>query len=182
MSDDTSVDDKQTEDMEEGNSEDTTDNDTSDEVANDNSNDSKDHDQSDDMVSDDTNDSTSDEPPNDSSDDNSNDASDETTSDPMSDDNSTPTDETSNQESNETSDGILKLTVDELAQYDGKDGRPAYIAYNGIIYDISAIGAWGGGNHYGGNTAGMDLSGELEYASHGEEKLDKAVIVGELVK
>jgi predicted heme/steroid binding protein len=161
-------------------SEDTTDKEISDDVANDTSNDTSNDSKNTDQ-SDDTMDSTSDEEPNDSSDDTMDSTIDKEPND-SSDDTSTPTDETSNQESNETSDGILKLTVAELAQYDGKDGRPAYIAYNGIIYDVSAIGAWGGGNHYGGNTAGMDLSGELEYASHGEEKLDKAVIVGELVK
>lgn len=30
-----------------------------------------------------------------------------------------------------------EFTLDELLQYDGKDGRPAYIAIEGIVYDVS---------------------------------------------
>jgi predicted heme/steroid binding protein len=40
--------------------------------------------------------------------------------------------------------GILKneMTLDELAQFDGKDGKPSYIAVGGIVYDVSKEVTW----------------------------------------
>lgn len=49
------------------------------------------------------------------------------------------------------------FTPEELAYYDGKDGRPAYVAVNGIVYDVSSLMRWAGGNHFG-LSAGRDLS------------------------
>ena len=34
-----------------------------------------------------------------------------------------------------------------LAQYDGKNGNPAYVAYKGKVYDVSASFLWKDGNH-----------------------------------
>ena len=34
------------------------------------------------------------------------------------------------------------FTLAELAQYDGQDGRPAYFAYEGQVYDASSIPNW----------------------------------------
>ena len=31
--------------------------------------------------------------------------------------------------------GTLELTLDQLKQYDGKNGNPAYVAVDGVIYD-----------------------------------------------
>ena len=36
----------------------------------------------------------------------------------------------------------LELTLEELAKFNGKDGNPAYVAVDGIIYDVSASPAW----------------------------------------
>lgn len=33
----------------------------------------------------------------------------------------------------------LELTLEELAAYDGKDGNPAYIAVDGVIYDVTDV-------------------------------------------
>lgn len=35
-----------------------------------------------------------------------------------------------------------EITISELAAYDGKDGKPAYIAVNGIVYDVSKESTW----------------------------------------
>ncbi len=32
---------------------------------------------------------------------------------------------------------MRKFTREELKKYDGKNGRPAYIAYKGKVYDVS---------------------------------------------
>lgn len=63
------------------------------------------------------------------------------------------------------------LGVDELLNYDGKEGRPAYIAYNGKIYDVSESRLWKNGSHLQKHSAGHDLTDLLKTAPHGEEKL-----------
>ena len=47
------------------------------------------------------------------------------------------------------------MTRDELAKYNGQAGQPAYVAVEGVIYDVSAKPAWQGGRHHG-NLAGQD--------------------------
>ncbi|AOT73033.1 hypothetical protein Gferi_07485 [Geosporobacter ferrireducens] len=51
-----------------------------------------------------------------------------------------------------------EFTLEELAQYDGSDGRSAYVAVNGIVYDVSLEATWGGGTHFS-LYAGRDLTG-----------------------
>ncbi len=80
----------------------------------------------------------------------------------------------------EADEGQKEFTKKELLAFTGLDGMPAYFAYEGIVYDVSHIGDWAGGEHYS-NYAGYDLTDDLAYASHGEEKLKKAKIVGVLV-
>lgn len=53
-----------------------------------------------------------------------------------------------------------EFTVEELAQFDGSGGKPAYVAVNGIVYDVSQVGAWGGGTHFG-LYAGKDLTSQF---------------------
>ena len=73
------------------------------------------------------------------------------------------------------------FTLDELAQNDGRDGRPAYVAFEGKIYDISAGPTWTDGSHFDEHDAGQDLTEALGYAPHGEEALAAYPVVGELV-
>lgn len=54
-----------------------------------------------------------------------------------------------------------EFTIDELAQYDGSGGKPAYVAVAGIVYDVSMNPAWGGGSHFG-LIAGKDLTAQFE--------------------
>jgi mannose-6-phosphate isomerase-like protein (cupin superfamily)/predicted heme/steroid binding protein len=70
-----------------------------------------------------------------------------------------------------------EFTLTELAQYDGTMGKPAYVAVNGIVYDVSDNSKWSGATHHG-LTAGKDLSVQFE-SCHGEaNKLDKLPKVG----
>lgn len=80
-----------------------------------------------------------------------------------------------------TTDG-LTLTIDELKAFNGENGQPAYVAVDGIIYDVSAIGKWKNGVHQGKYHAGNDLSAEIKKSPHGKAFLDQAVIVGQLAK
>jgi len=54
-----------------------------------------------------------------------------------------------------------EFTLSELAQYDGTKGKPAYVAVNGIVYDVSGNPKWSGGSHHG-LTPGKDLSSQFE--------------------
>lgn len=74
------------------------------------------------------------------------------------------------------------MTRGELSQYDGKDGRPVYIAYNGIIYDVTASKLWHEGSHFKRHHAGTDLTDILKTAPHGEEKVLKMPAAGKLLQ
>ena len=70
------------------------------------------------------------------------------------------------------------FTMQELSKYNGRDGVPAYVAVNGIVYDVTGVEAWKYARHYG-LTAGKDLSNYFNSCHKNEEKLlDKLDIVG----
>ena len=37
------------------------------------------------------------------------------------------------------------FTKEELSKYDGQNGQPAYVAIEGVVYDVSGKEAWKGG-------------------------------------
>lgn len=71
------------------------------------------------------------------------------------------------------------FTVTELSTYDGKNGNPAYIAVNGIVYDVSNMPEWSTGSHQGA-LVGRDLTAAISKAPHGSSILDNVPIVGKL--
>jgi predicted heme/steroid binding protein len=75
-----------------------------------------------------------------------------------------------------------KFTLEELKNYDGKEGRPAYIAYNGKVYDVTDDFLWTEGDHQGEHVAGRDLTEEMALAPHGEDVVERVKLVGVLVK
>ena len=74
-----------------------------------------------------------------------------------------------------------KISRDELAQNNGKEGKPAYIAFKGVVYEVSESAFWMEGDHMGAHVAGKDLTEEIELAPHREETLQKVKQVGVLV-
>lgn len=74
----------------------------------------------------------------------------------------------------------LELTLEELKVYDGKEGRRAYVAIDGIIYDVTDVPAWKNGIHQGLYKAGQDLSEIIKKSPHGKAALEKALVVGKL--
>jgi len=58
-----------------------------------------------------------------------------------------------------------------LSAFDGKDGAPAYVAYKGKVYDVTASSLWKKGEHFRKHVAGMDLTASMPLAPHGPEKL-----------
>jgi len=69
------------------------------------------------------------------------------------------------------------FTKAELKKYDGKNGNPAYVAVNGIVYDVTNARGWNGGQHHG-YQAGVDLSKEITKAPHGTSVLKNLPVVG----
>ncbi|TCO74632.1 cytochrome b5 domain-containing protein [Marinisporobacter balticus] len=74
-----------------------------------------------------------------------------------------------------------QFTIEELAKYDGSNGKPAYIAVNGIVYDVSTESTWGGGTHFG-LYAGKDLTDAFNRCHNNEEILKNLPKVGVLKK
>jgi len=72
------------------------------------------------------------------------------------------------------------FTLDELKKYDGLNGNPAYVAVNGIVYDVTNVKAWNNGSHHT-HSAGQDLSSVIASAPHGTSVLAGLPVVGKLV-
>lgn len=73
------------------------------------------------------------------------------------------------------------FTLDELAQYDGKTGNDAYVAVDGIVYDVTNAAKWQNGSHYGVQ-AGTDCTTAISRSPHGTSVLDGLPIVGTLTE
>lgn len=71
------------------------------------------------------------------------------------------------------------FTKDELAKFNGKNGQPAYIAFDGVVYDVSGVKAWKSGSHKG-YAAGRDITEMLKKAPHGIKVISKLKKVGAL--
>lgn len=71
------------------------------------------------------------------------------------------------------------FTLEELKKYNGQNGNPAYVAVNGIVYDVSNVLEWSNGLHQG-LTAGNDLTEEFSNSPHGMSTLQSLPIVGTL--
>lgn len=74
-----------------------------------------------------------------------------------------------------------KITKEQLEENNGKNGKPAYIAYQGKVYDVSDSAFWMEGEHMDMHEAGKDLTEELEMAPHRDENFAKVKLVGDLI-
>lgn len=57
------------------------------------------------------------------------------------------------------------FTEMELRRFDGEDG-PMYIAYQGVVYDVSGCPRWRSGLHERLHYPGLDLTAALPEAPH----------------
>ena len=73
------------------------------------------------------------------------------------------------------------MTEDELKKCDGQEGRPAYIAFRGRVYDVSGSDLWSGGMHQLRHQAGKDLTADFAAAPHDESVFQRLPSVGKLV-
>ena len=71
------------------------------------------------------------------------------------------------------------FTVKELAKYNGEKGNKAYVAVDGLVYDVTE--KWKNGMHKG-NKAGQAISEKIKKAPHGKKVLENLAVVGKLEK
>jgi predicted heme/steroid binding protein/uncharacterized membrane protein len=73
---------------------------------------------------------------------------------------------------------MKEMTSEELLLFNGKDGKPVYVAFQGRVYDVTQSRLWGTGSHMKRHPSGKDLTGEIAAAPHGPEVLDRYPQVG----
>ncbi|MGK2907947.1 MAG: CopD family protein [Desulfuromonadales bacterium] len=74
-----------------------------------------------------------------------------------------------------------EMSAEELGYFDGNDGRQAYFAYQGKVYDVTNSRLWKNGAHMARHNAGMDLTSVLPQAPHDESQVLDMPVVGTLV-
>lgn len=84
-----------------------------------------------------------------------------------------------NSTSNSTT-GNKTFTAEELKKYNGQNGNPAYVAVNGIVYDVTNASKWKNGKHENGIVAGVDLTNSIGQSPHGSSVLKDLPVVGTL--
>ncbi len=74
------------------------------------------------------------------------------------------------------------MTREELARHDGREGRKAYVAVKGTVYDFTGSKLWPDGDHETVHQAGQDLTEELKSAPHVRAVIERFPVVGKLEK
>ncbi|MGC6176201.1 cytochrome b5 domain-containing protein [Lacrimispora sp. 38-1] len=77
---------------------------------------------------------------------------------------------------------LTYFTPEQLSKYDGKNGAPAYVAVNGVVYNVTNNRLWSGGNHFWGLSAGRDLSVEFASCHPGAMVLSVLPVVGYMIQ
>lgn len=75
---------------------------------------------------------------------------------------------------------MRKITRQQLALRNGQDREEIWIAYKGVVYELTSSRLWRNGQHYE-HWAGQDLTAELKDAPHTEWVFEKFEAIGELV-
>lgn len=68
----------------------------------------------------------------------------------------------------ETSDELPEITLSELRRHNGERNRRKWIAWNGLVYDVTDCPRWRTDLHERMHFPGLDLTDELADAPHGE--------------
>jgi len=72
---------------------------------------------------------------------------------------------------------LTPFTKSQLALRNGEDKPDIWVAYKGLIYDVTQSKLWKNGKHYE-HWAGQDLTDEMKDAPHQEWVFDKFDVVG----
>ena len=108
-----------------------------------------------------------------------------TTSEPSTASSGVTTTQSTSPTSTSTGEGRV-FTIEELAQFDGKEGRFAYVAVDGVVYDVTGSRIWPEGVHGRcsfGASAGRDLSDVIGQApANMRALLEQMPVVGRLAQ
>ncbi len=74
---------------------------------------------------------------------------------------------------------LTVYTKNQLALRNGQDKPEIWVAYKGVIYDISESRLWKNGKHYE-HWAGQDLTDELKDAPHSAVVFERFKVIGRL--
>lgn len=74
---------------------------------------------------------------------------------------------------------LPSITRKQLALRNGQDKPEVWVAYQGLVYDVTSSRLWRAGKHYE-HWAGQDLTGELKDAPHTAKVFDRFVVIGKL--
>lgn len=74
---------------------------------------------------------------------------------------------------------IVYYSKGQLALRNGQDRKEIWVAYHGVIYDVSTSRLWHAGKHYE-HWAGQDLTTELGDAPHNDQVFLRYPVVGKL--
>ena len=73
---------------------------------------------------------------------------------------------------------LIDISKQQLALRNGQDKPEIWVAYKGLIYDVTKSKLWKAGKHYE-HWAGQDLTSELDDdAPHNTNVFDKFKVVG----
>jgi len=75
---------------------------------------------------------------------------------------------------------MTNYTKAQLALRNGQDKEQIWVAYRGLIYDVSKSRLWNKGMHYE-HWAGQDLTEEMKEAPHTQSVFERFEVVGALV-
>lgn len=76
---------------------------------------------------------------------------------------------------------LREISIQELRRCDGSSRKnPVYIAYRGLVYDVTSSSFWRTGLHRDLHFAGQDLTDEIADAPHTDLVFHKFPIVGRL--
>jgi predicted heme/steroid binding protein len=78
-----------------------------------------------------------------------------------------------------SADELPLFSKSQLALRNGQDRPEVWVAFKGIIYDVSNSRLWRRGMHYE-HWAGQDLTDELKDAPHSEKVFEKFDKIGRL--
>jgi membrane-associated progesterone receptor component len=74
----------------------------------------------------------------------------------------------------------MNISLEQLSKYNGKNGNPAYVAVEGIVYDVTDNAAWGAATHFG-LIAGKDLTEQYKSCHAGQQILTNLKRIGKII-